>query len=125
MLLIILIIYHLIYMKNRESYNSFNIILVGKTQSGKSTLINKIAGKNITRSSQGSLRTEDIFVRDIYNKKINLYDTCGVSYVFKPKDIFTKLQKKIELLKDNGEKMDLLLIVIKKEIYQIKLFLVI
>ena len=44
---------------------------------------------------------------------------------FKPKDIFTKLQKKIELLKDNGEKMDLLLIVIKKEICQIKLFLVI
>ena len=124
MLLIILIIYHLIYMKNRESYNSFNIILVGKTQSGKSTLINKLQEKYYS-FFQGSLRTEDIFVRDIYNKKINLYDTCGVSYVFKPKDIFTKLQKKIELLKDNGEKMDLLLIVIKKEIYQIKLFLVI
>ena len=100
--------------QNRVCYNGFNIILVGQSKSGKSILMNKIAGRNITHSSEGELRTEDIFMREICNGKINLYDTCGASPKFKPGDIFKKLQKKIELLKDNGEKMDLLLIVIKK-----------
>lgn len=99
---------------NKNCYNGFNIMLAGKSQSGKSVLMNKIAGKNITHSTQGSLRTEDIFVRDIYNGKISLYDTCGASNYFLPKNIFSKLEKKIGLLKDNGEKIDLLLIVIKK-----------
>jgi len=100
--------------ENRTCYNSFNIMSIGKSQSGKSILMNKIAGKNITHSTQGCLRTEDIFMRDIYNGKINLYDTCGASNNFLPKDIYSKLKTKIDLLKDNGEKIDLLLIVIKK-----------
>jgi len=55
-------------------------MLIGKSQSGKSALMNKIAGRNITHSAQGSsLRTEDIFMREILNGKISLYDTCGAS----------------------------------------------
>lgn len=100
--------------ENRTCYNSFNIMSIGKSQSGKSILMNKIAGKNITHSNQGCLRTEDFFMRDIYNGKINLYDTCGASNNFLAKDIYSKLKTKIDLLKDNGEKIDLLLIVIKK-----------
>lgn len=100
---------------NRTCYNSFNIMSIGKTQSGKSLLMNKIAGKNITHSSQSSsLRTEDIFMRDIYNGKINLYDTCGASNNIQSCDIYSKLKTKIDLLKQNGEKIDLLFIVIKK-----------
>ena len=111
--------------QNKTCYNSFNIMSIGKSQSGKSILINKIAGKNITHSSQGSLRTEDIFMRDIYNGKINLYDTCGASNRILPKDIYSKLKTKIDLLNYNGEKIDLLLIVIKNQIFQMKLFFVI
>ena len=100
--------------ENKTSYNSFNIMLVGKSQSGKSLLMNKIAGKNITRSAQGTLRTEDIFMRDILNGKINIYDTCGASNHYLARNIFFKLNEKIDLLNKNGEKIDLLLIVIKK-----------
>ena len=100
--------------ENKTCYNSFNIMSIGKSQSGKSILMNKIAGKNITHSTQGSLRTEDIFMRDIYNGKINLYDTCGASNNFLANDIYSKLKTKIDLLNKNGEKIDLLLIVIKK-----------
>ena len=53
-------------------------------------------------------------MRDIYNGKINLYDTCGASNRILPKDIYSKLKTKIDLLNYNGEKIDLLLIVIKK-----------
>ena len=100
--------------EDKTSYNSFNVMSVGKTQSGKSVLMNKMAGKNITNSNQGTLRTEDIFMRDICNGIINLYDTCGASNYFLPKDIYLRLKNKIELLNNNGEKIDLLLIVIKK-----------
>ena len=100
---------------NRDCYNSFNIMLAGQSQSGKSVLMNKIAGQNITYSAQGRLRTEDIFVRDIYNGKISIYDTCGASNYFRPKDIFSKLDKTIRSLGNNGEKIDLLLIVIKRD----------
>ena len=100
--------------ESKTCYNSFNIMSIGKSQSGKSILMNKIAGKNITHSTQGILRTEDIFMRDIYNGKINLYDTCGASNNFLANDIYSKLKIKIDLLNKNGEKIDLLLIVIKK-----------
>ena len=41
--------------EKKTCYNSFNIMSIGKSQSGKSILMNKIAGKNITHSTQGSL----------------------------------------------------------------------
>ena len=101
--------------ENKTCYNGFNIMLVGKSQSGKSFLMNKIAGKNITYSSKKKiLRTKDIFMRDIYNGKINLYDTCGASDDSDPKDVYSNLKDKIDLLNKNGEKIDLLLIVIKQ-----------
>ena len=104
----------LIIDENKTSFNSFNIMLVGKSQSGKSILMNKIAGKNITQSNQGNLRTEDIYMREICNGKINLYDTCGPSNYYLPSQIYSNLKEKIELLNKNGEKIDLLLIVIKR-----------
>ena len=80
--------------EDKNSYTSFNIMLVGETQSGKSVLVNKIAGKNITRSSKGALRTEDIFLCEINNGNINLYDTCGVSRENRPREIYSKLMEK-------------------------------
>ena len=100
--------------ENKISYNSFNIMLVGKSQSGKSLLMNKIAGYNITRSAQGIFRTEDLFMREILNGKINLYDTCGASSNNTPINIYNSLKLNIDKLNENGEKIDLLLIVIKR-----------
>ena len=100
--------------ENKISYNSFNIMLVGKSQSGKSLLMNKIAGYNITRSAQGIFRTEDLFMREILNEKINLYDTCGASSNNTPINIYNSLKLNIDKLNENGEKIDLLLIVIKR-----------
>ena len=47
-------------------------------------------------------------MRDIHNGIINLYDTCGASNNFLPNDIYLRLKDKIELLNNNGEKIDLL-----------------
>ena len=100
--------------ENKICYNGFNIMLVGESQSGKSLLMNKIAGYNITRSAQGIFRTENLFMREILNGKINLYDTCGASSNNTPGIIYNKLKLKINKLNENGEKIDLLLIVIKR-----------
>ena len=100
--------------ENKISYNGFNIMLVGKSQSGKSLLMNKIAGYNITRSAQGIFRTEDLFTREILNGKINLYDTCGASSSNIPEKLYENLKLKLDKLNENGEKIDLLLIVIKR-----------
>ena len=98
---------------NKVCYTSFNMMLVGKTGSGKSLLMNKIAGKNITHSCEGSLRTKDIFMQEICNGKINMYDTCGPGGEFETEKIYSNIEEKLRLLNKNGEKIDLLLIVIK------------
>ena len=90
--------------EDRVCFSSFNIMLVGRTRSGKSTLMNKIAGKNITRSCEGSLRTEDLFMQDILNGKINMYDTCGSGGQVSTKNIYYNINKKLELLNKNGIK---------------------
>ena len=48
------------------------------------------------------------------NGKINLYDTCGASSNNIPKKLYEDLKLKLDKLNENGEKIDLLLIVIKR-----------
>ena len=64
--------------KRREKMGHINIVVAGKTGVGKSTLINKIFGEELTRTGTGKPVTEGIKEISKEGYPLRIYDTVGL-----------------------------------------------
>ena len=73
------------------------ISLVGKTNAGKSTLLNNLVGEKISITNKKINTTEDfvIVIINIKNTQLVLYDTPGISFFRDNKSQKTKLKKNL------------------------------
>lgn len=63
--------------QNQKKLDKLNVLIVGKTGVGKSTLINTIFGRNVVRTGSGEPVTKKIVEIKI-NKFFSIYDTKGL-----------------------------------------------
>ena len=73
------------------------ISLVGKTNAGKSTLLNNLVGEKISIINRKINTTEDIVIGivNFKNTQLVLYDTPGISFLRDNKSQKTKLKKNL------------------------------
>tara|TARA_B100000674_G_C37810496_1_gene900860 strand:+ start:188 stop:1045 length:858 start_codon:yes stop_codon:yes gene_type:complete len=73
------------------------ISILGKTNAGKSTLLNNIVGENISIINKKINTTEDLIigVLNIKNHQIIFYDTPGINYLKKNNKNKTKLKQNL------------------------------
>lgn len=62
----------------KEKKEKFNIILIGATGVGKSSLVNAVFGKNIVKAGVGKPITKYLDKIDVPNKGLVLWDTKGI-----------------------------------------------
>ena len=63
--------------QNQKKLEKLNVLIIGKTGVGKSTLINTIFGRNVVRTGSGEPVTKKIVEIKI-NKSFSIYDTKGL-----------------------------------------------
>ncbi|MBP3207489.1 MAG: 50S ribosome-binding GTPase [Campylobacter sp.] len=63
--------------QNQKKLNKLNVLVIGKTGVGKSTLINTIFGRNVVRTGSGEPVTKKIVEIKIH-KSFSIYDTKGL-----------------------------------------------
>ena len=76
---------------------SLNICIVGKTNAGKSTLINNLVGEIISISNKKINTTEELItgIRNVSNTQLVFYDTPGINYIKNTKIKNTLLKKNL------------------------------
>ena len=71
--------FHEAWEKEKESLESPNVLILGASGVGKSTLVNLVFGKDIAPVSDGGLETEGFrpYMGNNYKVPINFFDTAG------------------------------------------------
>lgn len=78
-----------------------NVILVGMTGSGKSTLINAVIGENVANTGKGQVITKKIEKYDSASSPFSLWDTVGIT-MNNYEHLVPKLEQFIKYTKGNS-----------------------
>lgn len=93
------------YIPLNNSLGCINIIVVGKTGAGKSTLINNVFREKVTESGFGQPVTDKIIKIKNENSPLTIYDTPGLELnLTQQKSLLMQLGK---IIKNNSESEDM------------------
>lgn len=67
-----------IYKSTKKEYKKCNILVIGKTGVGKTTLVNSIFGEELAKTGTGKPITKNITKYSNENYNVNIYDTPGL-----------------------------------------------
>ena len=79
--------------------NHFNILIMGRSGVGKSTLLNKVLKKEVAKTKEFDYCTKDI--ESYESEKVSglrLWDTRGIEYKYNISDVFKDISEKIKAL---------------------------
>ena len=79
--------------------NHFNILIMGRSGVGKSTLLNKVLKKEVAKTKDFDYCTKDIKSYESENVSgLRLWDTRGIEYKYNISDVFKDISEKIKAL---------------------------